>query len=674
MTDVNTKPWGVFEEIKGEKFFDFQKVREKIDWLTDQVAGKKKGIVDRPIILTIYSHTCPDLTLIDLPGITRIPLAGSDQPADIEKITKSMCHRYVKDTRTIILCVIPANQDLTTSEALMMARHLDPNGIRTLGVITKIDIMDKGTNAKRMLLGQEVPLRLGFVGVKNRSQQDINDNMRVQKALFEERKFFSTHPIYSTLPTGHLGTDVLSGKLTKVLYTHIRHHLPEIMREIQDRMKEVSDRLKDIGPDIPMTDEEKMMLVWSMVTDFCILYKNTIKGQFDLKRGERKNSKELTGGAKVKMNFYNLFKEFDNPKYKATNEYSDRDIERAIILHEGDNLPGFPSADVFIYLIQPQLEKLKEPAIDCLNDVYSYLDQLASELSEKTFARFPSLGDEVLETVQMVLMDERDKTRYLVESVIESEQGYMFTNDPDYLKNRTDIIPTNTPGMDAKEQKKADPANIYVMEMRARLEAYFKIVLKNVRDLIPKLIGNILVRGSDEQMQFKLYTKIAKQTTMISHLLGEPPAVANERKNLNTQLGTLRGAIGVLRRDPDLASSLAGTDSELYQLLQEEKSREKEQKQRDKEAMMSREGRESIVQSQPPPTQHIPPQGAMPHGPGGPHGPPHGPPHGVPPGARPMGPPQGGFPPQQPPPGGKKQKTPLFQEHVQIVFTNDSKN
>lgn len=64
-----------------------------------------------------------------------------------------MAEHYVTDPRTIILCVIPANADLTTSEALQMARKLDPKGIRTVGVITKIDIMDKGVDARRMLLG-----------------------------------------------------------------------------------------------------------------------------------------------------------------------------------------------------------------------------------------------------------------------------------------------------------------------------------------------------------------------------------------------------------------------------------------------------------------------------------------------------------------------------------------
>jgi hypothetical protein len=68
----------VFEEIPGKKFTDWNDVRNNINILTDKVAGAKKGIVDKPIILNVYSHTCPDLTLIDLPGITRIPLHGSD--------------------------------------------------------------------------------------------------------------------------------------------------------------------------------------------------------------------------------------------------------------------------------------------------------------------------------------------------------------------------------------------------------------------------------------------------------------------------------------------------------------------------------------------------------------------------------------------------------------------
>jgi dynamin 1-like protein len=71
---------------------------------------------------------------------------------DIEKLTTEMAGFYCKDPKTIILCVIPANQDLAISDGLKLAREWDKDGERTIGVITKIDIMDKGTTAVKMLM------------------------------------------------------------------------------------------------------------------------------------------------------------------------------------------------------------------------------------------------------------------------------------------------------------------------------------------------------------------------------------------------------------------------------------------------------------------------------------------------------------------------------------------
>jgi len=81
-----------------------------------------------------------------------------------------------------------ANQDMSTSDGLKLAREIDPKGTRSIGVITKIDIMDRGVDAKHMLMGDEISLALGFVGVVNRSQKDINDALRVQNALENEKK------------------------------------------------------------------------------------------------------------------------------------------------------------------------------------------------------------------------------------------------------------------------------------------------------------------------------------------------------------------------------------------------------------------------------------------------------------------------------------------------------
>ena len=183
LTDPKAIPWATFDELPGKKFTDFQVVCDKINELTDKVAGIKKNIVDNPIVLHVHSPTCPDMSLIDLPGITRIPLKGSEQPKDIELITKRMALKYITDKRTIILCVIPANIDITTSEALQIALITDQKKLRTIGVVTKIDIMGPGINAKKILSGHDVDLRLGFVGVKLRSQEDINNKKPVKVAL-----------------------------------------------------------------------------------------------------------------------------------------------------------------------------------------------------------------------------------------------------------------------------------------------------------------------------------------------------------------------------------------------------------------------------------------------------------------------------------------------------------
>ena len=120
--------------------------------LTDKVCGTNKNIVDKPIILDVYSAHCPNLTIIDLPGLTRIAIDGQDK--DIHKITGNMIKKYMMEPSTIILCVIPANQDITNDEVLYMARNIDPDGSRTIGCITKIDIMDRGTDARQTLLNK----------------------------------------------------------------------------------------------------------------------------------------------------------------------------------------------------------------------------------------------------------------------------------------------------------------------------------------------------------------------------------------------------------------------------------------------------------------------------------------------------------------------------------------
>jgi replication fork clamp-binding protein CrfC len=81
------------------------------------------------------------------------------QPADIEQQIREMCLQYIANPNSIVLAVTPANTDIANSDALKLAREVDPEGLRTIGVLTKIDLMDPGTDASDILMNKIVPLR-----------------------------------------------------------------------------------------------------------------------------------------------------------------------------------------------------------------------------------------------------------------------------------------------------------------------------------------------------------------------------------------------------------------------------------------------------------------------------------------------------------------------------------
>ena len=558
------QPWAIFEERKGVKFTDFVKVRETIEALTDEVCKTNKNIIDKPIVLNVYSQTCPDLTLVDLPGVTRVPIG--DQPKNIEQITKDMARRYVEDPLTIILCVIAANSDIATSDGLMLAKDIDVAGTRTLGVLTKLDIMDAGTDAKKVLMNEEIPLKLGYVGVKNRSKQDLNNKISMAETQRKEREFFKTHPVYKNLPAGHLGTEVLINKLTKIYFRIIRENLPRIVKAINDRVKTAEEELQGLGQPMPTDDAGKMSMLWNMINEYCDVFRKVLQGKYNNKRV---NFLEGEGGFKIKILYKKLLEEFTGD-YKATAGYTDENINYALTIHEGDSIPGFPSVDAFIYLLRPQLEKLKDPIEECFQEVFQYLDFLSGKIMEKTFTRFPQAINDMTDLVSNYLMEERDKTKYLIDSVVDMEINYLFTNDYDYLNNFTTFIPkqarqsqfmndnkgdgkggNNNLNNEIKPQPPIDAKNIFINEIRNRIEAYFKLIVRNLRDSIPKIMGNYLVKEIEENMQLKLYNKLYNAREM-TDLLSEPESVAERRKELNDMIKVMRNAQKILRRDPDL--------------------------------------------------------------------------------------------------------------------------
>ena len=211
--ESNAEEWGEFLHIPGQKFYDFNKIREEIVKETESKTGRNAGISPAPINLRIYSPNVLTLTLVDLPGLTKVPVG--DQPRDIEKQIREMVMRQISKPNAIILAVTAANTDLANSDGLKLAREVDPEGQRTIGVLTKVDLMDEGTDVVDILAGRIIPLRLGYVPVVNRGQRDIENKKAISYALENEKHFFENHKAYRN-KSSYCGTPYLARKLNLV--------------------------------------------------------------------------------------------------------------------------------------------------------------------------------------------------------------------------------------------------------------------------------------------------------------------------------------------------------------------------------------------------------------------------------------------------------------------------
>lgn len=119
-------------------------------------------------------------------------------------------------------------------------------------------------------------MHYGYVGIKNRNNQDVIDNKPVAKSLEEEKAYFSQSPVYSTLPPGITGTQALTDKITKILYNQIKETMPEIIKEIANKKIEIKGKLDKFGPTVAKTPQQLVDYVWKMIAKFLKVYKNSL--------------------------------------------------------------------------------------------------------------------------------------------------------------------------------------------------------------------------------------------------------------------------------------------------------------------------------------------------------------------------------------------------------------
>uniref|UniRef100_A0A665WEN4 Interferon-induced GTP-binding protein Mx n=1 Tax=Echeneis naucrates TaxID=173247 RepID=A0A665WEN4_ECHNA len=421
---VNSKAeYAEFLHCKGRKFVDFDEVRQEIEAETDRLTGSNKGISPIPINLRVYSPNVLNLTLIDLPGMTKV--AVGDQPADIEHQIRDMLLQFITKESCLVLAVTPANTDLANSDALKIAKEVDPQGLRTIGVITKLDLMDEGTDARDILENKLLPLRRGYIGVVNRSQKDIDGKKDIRAALAAERKFFLSHPAYRHIAE-RMGTPHLQKTLNQQLTNHIRDTLPGLRSKLQSQLlsleKEVEE-YKNFRPDDPARKTKALL---QMVQQFGVDFEKCIEGS-----GDQVDTSNLSGGAKINRIFHERFP-FELVKMEFDEKELRKEISYAIKNIHGVRTGLFTPDLAFEAIVKKQVIKLKDPCLKCVDLVVTELVALIRKCTEK-LGSYPRLREETERIVTTYIRERDSKTKDQVLLLIDIELSYINTNHEDFI-------------------------------------------------------------------------------------------------------------------------------------------------------------------------------------------------------------------------------------------------
>jgi dynamin 1-like protein len=414
--------WAEFHHIPGRKFRDFRQVKHEIENETARIAGNNKGINRQPINLKIFSPHVLNLTLVDLPGLTKVPIG--DQPTDIEKQTRTLISEYIAKPNSIILAVSPANVDIVNSEALKLARYVDPMGRRTIGILTKLDLMDHGTNALDILSGRVYPLKLGFIGVVNRSQQDIQSDKPLSEALKAEAEFFRHHPAYRNMAS-RCGTQYLAKSLNTTLMSHIRDRLPDIKARLNTLMGQTQQELASYGSKQFSGKEHRGSLILQLMTRFATSFITSIDGT-----SSEISTKQLCGGARIYYIFNSVFGN-SLETIDPTQNLSVLDIRTAIRNSTGPRPSLFVPELAFDLLVKPQIKLLEIPSQRCVE--YEELIKIGHTCGSNELSRFPRLQGKLIEVVSDLLRERLGPSSSYVESLISIQRAYINTNHPNFL-------------------------------------------------------------------------------------------------------------------------------------------------------------------------------------------------------------------------------------------------
>nr|AVL92759.1 myxovirus (influenza virus) resistance 2 [Apodemus agrarius] len=536
-----------YDDIEVE-LSDPSQVEEAINKGQNFIAGVGLGISDKLISLDVSSPHVPDLTLIDLPGITRV--AVGNQPADIGRQIKRLIKTYIQKQETINLVVVPSNVDIATTEALSMAQEVDPEGDRTIGILTKPDLVDRGAEDKVVDVVRNLVyhLKKGYMIVKCRGQQDIQDQLSLTEALQNEQVFFKEHPHFRVLlEDGKATVPCLAERLTTELISHICKSLPLLENQIKESHQSASEELQKYGVDIPEDDNEKTFFLIEKINGFNQDITAIVQGEENVGEGEcrlftRLRNEFLSWSNEIEKNF----KKGYDVLYKEVWIFEKQ--------YRGRELPGFVNYKTFENIIRRQIKILEEPAIEMLRVVTEIVRAAFTRVSEKNFCEFLNLHRTTKSKLEDIRLEQEREAEKSIRLHFQMEQ-IIYCQDQIYrgalqkVREKEAEDEKKTKHGTISSSQSQDLQNSSMAEIFQHLNAYRQEAHNRISSHIPLIIQYFILKMFAEQLQ-KSMLQLLQDKDSCSWLLKEQSDTSEKRKFLKERLARLAQARRRLAKFP----------------------------------------------------------------------------------------------------------------------------
>ncbi|KAL8261314.1 hypothetical protein R6Q59_025363 [Mikania micrantha] len=485
-------------------------ISEAIDMATVEIAGSSKGISNVPLTLVVKKHGVPDLTMIDLPGITRVPV--HDQPENIyEQISE--CHGELTPPDRGHLLLLP---NLT---GLLMAC-----------------------------------LR------KNRINDETYEEARIQ-----ETKLFETHHLLSMIDKSMVGIPVLANKLVQIQSVIISKCLPDIVTKINVRLNDLILELNKLPQNLTSIPEAMTAFTRIIGSLKETLQKILIRGELD----DDLENKQMCCNARLAE----MVDEFSKELHTNVNFSKNFLVEEMRVLEEanGIQLPHFLPHYVFLYLLQRKVSSISDLPVSFVHKVCGYLESICVKVLIDHCGSYPQLISSMRKAAQIVMAKMKNKFLKRVVEMIEMEKNTGYTCDHDFIVSWNKLKSSNHDQLSQAMSNRSETINIkgfgsvkvkhlfdvptnvldQAFDLKMRMTAYWNIVLKRMVDWLALQLRFMIQKVVNKDIEIEIVNEVMLHGGGIEKMLDEPPSVAKNRERLQKSIALLQESKEVIEQVMD---------------------------------------------------------------------------------------------------------------------------